>query len=1119
MNYQAYEEKMQRIAQRIQWVRRYRYLLLAGGIALLALCATLLLLQGALLSDASAPEEPLVYGSPTSFRANAFLGRVTFEYRVAGEGEAWSTELPRLPGNYLARAVSHRTFGRVTYGAELAFSILPAPLEVRAEDRVVYGDTPKGVANGLQYGDRLETCSVLLGEEHDMRIPTDVDLASVRVVNAQGEDVTSAYAITVASQSVTVLPRPITITMASAEKVYDGKALTAMGHQITAGSLTNGDTVKLTVEVSLTNVVAGGVENAPTSVRIRSSRGEDYTSRYEITVVAGRLTVLPRPITIATGSAEKIYDGIELTSLEYTLVEGSLVAGHIEYMVEICTLLTAGSMENRPVFEIITTGGGIDRTSNYEITYQCGTLTVHPRPVRIRASSYTWFYDGNLHQGDHLSPKFTLEWGDGFYTLATGDTLTCDATSGLDLVSEVHNRLSNPRVTNGAGQDVTSSYTFTLEDGLLKVVPCPITVAAPNKQWEYTGQTEAASGEVFPVFGYPDGSLPKLENGDVTDTQASNLPQVVLGTFRALYKPSTFPVDVGAYSYTPVNIQIQNLNLQNKDVTSYFEIYTKDGTFTVQPRNILITTASTSFVYDGQAHYDPNYTVVHLKSGNQKPDGTWSTDTTVSALCVAHSLELINYVSITDAGKIENRPSQAIITDHTGRDVTFNYNILYECGEIWVVPRPLYLEPCDVSLIYNGSTQHPSSAEGYYRIVDMDNGSGGVARAISFNGLVLDHRISKVSTRGSLLNVGECDFSLLNATVCDGNGRDVTHNYDVTFVNNIAVLTILPRPITITTESDEKFFDGDMLCGETFWVSQGSLATGHTLDGKAWGEQLGIGNTHTRLEWYEIYDAVGTQVTYNYDVTVVAGELLVKERPDRPLVEIRPYHIQKTYTGELVSCGNTEFWIAEGREFLPEGYRIETEIRGSYWDIGNWDTALLWIRIYDGDGNDITAQFNVKAPYGTISIVPIRLVVSSKSAEKIFDGTPLTNPEYLITFGRLLEGHSLQVQVSGEQTEVGSSQNGFLVTGIVDANGNDVTQYYDVELKPGTLTVLSDPNADPNVEIVIPEYPNLPWLDADVDDLGTDYPTLEDDPILEEDADDVTTTIPDSTVDEPVTEE
>lgn len=89
---------------------------------------------------------------------------------------------------------------------------------------------------------------------------------------------------------------------------------------------------------------------------------------------------------------------------------------------------------------------------------------------------------------------------------------------------------------------------------------------------------------------------------------------------------------------------------------------------------------------------------------------------------------------------------------------------------------------------------------------------------------------------------------------------------------------------------------------------------------------------------------------------------------------------------------------------------------------------------------------------GAVNIVEKKIVVSSSSSTKEYDGTPLLSSAYSIIEGELNSGHTLTVVTTGSQTEVGSSDNFFTAT-IQDENGFDCTKDYDIECRFGTLTV------------------------------------------------------------------
>ena len=82
-----------------------------------------------------------------------------------------------------------------------------------------------------------------------------------------------------------------------------------------------------------------------------------------------------------------------------------------------------------------------------------------------------------------------------------------------------------------------------------------------------------------------------------------------------------------------------------------------------------------------------------------------------------------------------------------------------------------------------------------------------------------------------------------------------------------------------------------------------------------------------------------------------------------------------------------------------------------------------------------------------------RVVVCSPNAEKNWDGNPLTASRWWISEGSLASGHTISVYVIGSRTPLGSSANIISQVIITDANGKDVSSFYNIEKRQGTLSV------------------------------------------------------------------
>ena len=81
------------------------------------------------------------------------------------------------------------------------------------------------------------------------------------------------------------------------------------------------------------------------------------------------------------------------------------------------------------------------------------------------------------------------------------------------------------------------------------------------------------------------------------------------------------------------------------------------------------------------------------------------------------------------------------------------------------------------------------------------------------------------------------------------------------------------------------------------------------------------------------------------------------------------------------------------------------------------------------------------------------LVFASASVEAEYTGNAVTSDKFEITSGKLKDGHTAYADMSGTQTEAGTSDNAFTIT-VLDERGNDVTDEYKFDCVYGKLTVL-----------------------------------------------------------------
>ena len=120
------------------------------------------------------------------------------------------------------------------------------------------------------------------------------------------------------------------------------------------------------------------------------------------------------------------------------------------------------------------------------------------------------------------------------------------------------------------------------------------------------------------------------------------------------------------------------------------------------------------------------------------------------------------------------------------------------------------------------------------------------------------------------------------------NGKDVTDDYVLIFdtfestSDTYVPLRVDGRLITLTSASQTKIYDGEMLTNPQVMITQGSLIGGHTLEAVASGYIITPGFAENTLDFHNIriVDSEGRDVTYNYTINIRNGILTVVEAED-----------------------------------------------------------------------------------------------------------------------------------------------------------------------------------------------------------------------------------------------
>ena len=389
-------------------------------------------------------------------------------------------------------------------------------------------------------------------------------------------------------------------------------------------------------------------------------------------------------------------------------------------------------------------------------------------PLTLTARDTAWVYDGTTHH--FHSYTLSLNHGTEITVPASANgvynfphdivlTVTFDPSSEIKDYSAtgVDNKIASYTLMYGTA-DVSGAYDVTLVDGTLSITPRPTTITANDTTKEYDG-------------------TPLTENG-WNDTPPTNL--VSTDAVESVTVTGSQTV-VGTSDNVPSNAVIKR---GSEDVTQNYAITYANGTLEVtnNTKEIVITSASDSWVYDGETHTKPVYTVTY--------DGTNVADIAGSD---GLRFELPTHDTITISNSFAGIKN---FSENSSNNNTFDYtiqnlasysNVSKNAGTLEITKRPVSLTANSLTVLYDGH-------EHTYAETDAPHYT--IAPRVDEDSLVVGHTLVATMT-GSRTNVGNTPIVISSVVISDASSNDVTANYQPSFINGS--LTINPLTGVVVT--------------------------------------------------------------------------------------------------------------------------------------------------------------------------------------------------------------------------------------------------------------------------------------------------------------------------------
>ena len=773
----------------------------------------------------------------------------------------------------------------------------------------------------------------------------------------------------------------MTLTSASDSKVYDGTALT--NDKVTVGGadgFADGEGAEYNVTGTQTNV--GSSDNTFTYTLKKGTKADNYDIKTE----NGTLTVTPVTdkvtVTITGNTASEKYDGTEKTASGYGVSISNEKYTEADFEFKGNAEVKGTDANTYPMG--LTAANFTNKSANFtnvEFVVTDGSLTINKRNVTLTSATDSKVYDGNALTND----KVTVG-GDGF---AKDEGATYDVTGSQTVVGSSENTFTYTLNGNTKAENYTietKNGTLTVTDRVEKYV-IELEGNDGNKQYD---------GEALTVNGFK--TLTATVNGQ--KYTVSGLDATATKT------------DVNGETTFNVSGKAVVKDASDNDVTSQFEVTTKPGTLTISKRNVTLTSATDSKVYDGNALTNDKVTV----GGDGFVAGEVTEIKATGSVTNVSEGEVTNTITFTKGEKFNED----------------NYAIEKKEGKLSISKRSVTLTSATLIKDYDGTP--------------LTNGDAPVKEEFGTEKAFPDGEGVTYTFTGSQTNAG----SSKNMFTYAWNEGTKADNYTICPIEGDLVITPIDGiKVTITGRKDTQTYDGKPHKVEGYDVKPDNpLFTEKDIEFNGEAEATG---TDVRIDPYQMglkpeqFTNTSNNFT-NVEFVVEDGQIVITPRP----VTLTSETAGKTYDGTALE----KPVVTVGGDGFVEGQVKEIKATGSVTNAGSVANTITFTPNKETfkDGN-----YAITKTEGTLTIAKRSVLITSQSATKTYDGSALTRPAVTITGDGFVPGELAKAEATGSITKVGSTPNAirYTTTGAFNAAN------YSIALSVGTLTVTEKPKPEP----------------------------------------------------------
>lgn len=357
-------------------------------------------------------------------------------------------------------------------------------------------------------------------------------------------DVANNYDVATADGSLKVTNRDakyeVTLKAnSSTGNVYDGTEKSAKGVVTDRFVI---DDVEYAVSGYLTQdpaeTAAGTYTNNVTGdFKVEDPAGNNVTSEFAVHTEDGALEILPREVTLASGSATKIYDGTALELPDVTVGGDGFVGTEASVRATGSITDIGGPIDNTIVVE---PGEGFI-AANYNVVYTVGKLTVTSASIDPDDPSYTGIQINNPYDVQYNGQE--QKWVPSVFD-RNNHKLVAGADYTVSYSQDVRNVGVVTVTITGIG-----NYMGTVERAY-NITPAPAVIRVNDSSKAYGEADPGFTGAVEGLFG--DDLLGDIAYSRTNiDEEVGNYSDVLTATVGNLNGNYTYTVEPGNFSIVP----------------------------------------------------------------------------------------------------------------------------------------------------------------------------------------------------------------------------------------------------------------------------------------------------------------------------------------------------------------------------------------------------------------------------------------------------------------------------------------------------------------------------------------------------------------------------------------